>query len=110
MMKDVVFVDNALDEIKGFSRDARREAGYQIDRVQRGDEPTDWKPMASIGPGVREIRIHDSGEYRVIYIAKFADAIYVLHGFEKKTQRTPKQNIALAKQRFRGLIAARKQR
>ena len=109
-MKDVVFVDNALDEIKGFSRDARREAGYQIDRVQRGGEPTDWKPMASIGPGVREIRIHDAGEYRVIYIAKFADAVYVLHGFQKQTQRTPKQNIALAKQRFRGVIAARKQR
>lgn len=87
---------------RAFSGEARREAGYQLDRVQRGLDPDDWKPMTSIGSGVREIRIRDeTGAFRVIYIANLADAVYVLHAFQKKTQRTTKRDLDLAASRLR---------
>ena len=75
-----------------------------MDRVQRGLEPTDWKPMSSVGRGVREIRISHGGQYRIIYVMKFADAIYVLHVFKKKTQKTSKRDIAIAKQALKLLL------
>jgi len=68
-----------------------------LDRVQRGLEPTDWKPMTSIGQGVREIRIQEQGQYRIIYVAKFEDAVYVLHAFRKKTQKMSKPGIDAGK-------------
>ena len=103
-MKPVVFLGDALDRIRGFSQTARRDAGFQLDRVQRGLEPDDWKPMATIGSGVREIRVRDmTGAYRVIYIASFADAVYVLHAFQKQTQRTSQRDLALAQSRLRQL-------
>lgn len=75
-----------------------------MDRVQRGLEPSDWKPMQSIGAGVREIRVKErSGAFRVIYIAVLADAVYVLNAFQKKSQRTPKREIELAADRLRVL-------
>ena len=83
---------------------ARREAGFQLDHVQWGVDPDDWKAMKTIGPGVREIRIKDkAGAFRVIYVATFADAVYVLHAFQKKTQTTSLQDIRLAAARFRKL-------
>ena len=83
---------------------ARREAGFQLDHVQCGLNPDDWKPMKTIGPGVREIRIKDkAGAFRLIYVATFADAAYVLHAFQKKTQATSLQDIRLATFRFRKL-------
>ncbi|MGA8817468.1 MAG: type II toxin-antitoxin system RelE/ParE family toxin [Xanthobacteraceae bacterium] len=83
---------------------ARRAAGYQLDRVQRGLDPDDWKPMQSVGPGVRELRLRDrGGAFRVIYLARLADRIVVLHAFQKKTQRTAKQDIDLAAKRLREL-------
>ena len=96
-MKDIEFIGRSLEEIRGFSVDAKREAGYQLDRVQRGLDPTDWKPMTTIGQGVREIRIKEDGQWRIIYIAKFEDAVYVLHAFRKKTQKTTKSDIDAAK-------------
>ena len=94
-----------------FPREARREAGYQLERVQAGKDPADWKPIASVGLGVNEIRVReDGGAFRVIYVAKFAEAIYVLHAFQKKAQKTPKQDIALARRRFTELVQERKQR
>ena len=82
----------------------RREAGYQIDLVQRGRDPDDWKPISTIGGGVREIRIRDSnGAFRVIYVATFADAIYILHCFQKKTQKTLQIDIDLAAKRYRDI-------
>jgi len=96
-MKEVEFVGHSLEAIREFTVDAKREAGYQLDRVQRGLDPTDWKPMASIGQGVREIRIKEDGQWRIIYIAKFEDAVYVLHAFRKKTQKTSKPDIDAAK-------------
>ena len=75
----------------------KREAGHQLDRVQHGLEPTDWKPIKSVGRGVREIRIQFEGQYRVIYVASFPKTIYVLHAFQKKTQKTGRQHIDAAR-------------
>jgi phage-related protein len=84
--------------------EARREAGLQLFKVQEGEDPDDWKPMETVGAGVREIRIREkSGAYRVMYVAKFADAIYILHCFQKKTQKTAAADLALARQRFKDL-------
>ena len=103
-MKPVRFVGDSLKRLREFPKDARQDAGYQIDRVQRGDQPVDFKPMPSIGRGVEEIRIRDqSGSYRVIYTARFRDTIYVLHAFQKKTQTTAKSDIELARGRFERL-------
>ena len=91
-MKEIEFHGRTLDVIRDFPTDAKHEAGHQLDRVQRGNDPTDWKPMPSIGKGVREFRIQEQGQYRVIYIAKFEDAIHVLHAFQKKTQTKRPEN------------------
>lgn len=100
-MKSLRFIGSSLDDMRDFPADARRQAGFELDAVQRGLEPSDWKPMTSIGTGVREIRIHVLGEWRVIYVANLADAIYVLHAFQKKTQKTRREDIELARRRFR---------
>ena len=101
----VEFRGSSLDDLRAFPTAARREAGHQIDLVQNGEEPDDWKPMsATVGPGVKEIRIRDeAGAFRVIYVAKFDDAIYVLHCFQKKTAQTSKHDIDLAAKRYRDL-------
>ena len=100
-VKPVEFLGDSLDRLREFPTDAKQDAGYQLDRVQHGLQPDDFKPMPSIGKGVEEIRVRDdTGAYRVIYTARLADAIYVLHAFQKKTQATSKRDIDLAKQRF----------
>lgn len=84
---------------------ARREAGFQLDRIQNGDEPDDWKPMNTVGAGVKEIRIRDTaGAFRVIYVAKFAEAVFVLHCFQKKTPKTSRADLELAAKRYRDLV------
>ncbi|MEA3275395.1 MAG: type II toxin-antitoxin system RelE/ParE family toxin [Pseudomonadota bacterium] len=103
--KPVAFRGSALDDLRAFPASARREAGHQLDQVQHGREPDDWKSMTTVGPGVREIRIRDAtGAFRVIYVAKFSDALYVLHCFQKKTQKTSKTDLDLAKSRYRELM------
>jgi phage-related protein len=103
-MKPIVFMGDSLERIRKFSDQPRREMGFQLDRVQRGLNPDDWKPMATVGPGVREIRVRDTtGAYRAIYIASFVDAVYVLHAFQKKTSRTPQTDISVAEARLRML-------
>ena len=103
--KPIKFRGSALDDLRHFPLSIRREAGYQLDHVQNGFEPDDWKPMPSIGQGVREIRLRDiTGAFRVIYIAKFSDAVYVLHCFQKKTQKTGKPDLDLATSRYRELV------
>lgn len=99
-MKELRFVGTSLQDLSRFPDEARRAAGFELWQVQNGLDPSDWKPMSSIGVGVREIRIHLGGEWRVIYVAKFAQAIYVLHAFGKKTQRTPQADIELAAKRY----------
>ena len=95
----------SLEELRNFPGPAKRDTGYQPDRVQRGFEPIDWKPMSSIGQGVREIRIKQEGQFRIIYIAKFEDTIYVLHAFQKKTQKTRQHDIDVAKQALKDILA-----
>lgn len=108
--KPIIFLATALDDLRAFPLAAKREAGYQLDRVQNGLEPNDWKPMNTVGQGVREIRIRDMmGSFRVLYIAKFIDAVYVLHCFQKKTQKTSKTDLDLATTRFRELQKERDQ-
>lgn len=100
-MKPVEFLGDSLARLREFPDAPRRESGFQIDRVQRGLEPNDWKPMSTVGPGVREIRTRDSsGAFRVVYVAQFADAVYVLHAFRKTTRRTAASDLRLAKTRF----------
>ena len=108
-MKRVEWLGDSLDRLRKFPAEPKREAGYQLERVQTGKEPADFKPMPSVGLGVNEIRIRKDGAFRVIYIAKFAEAIYVLHAFEKKSRKTSKQDIELARTRFRKLIQERRQ-
>src|SRR2546427_10823664 len=86
---------------------ARQIAGFQLWRVQRGLEPNDWKPMPSVGPGVQQIRIHTGAEHRVFYIAKFAEAAYVLHAFQKRTRRRPQNDRDLTRQRLGRLLQRR---
>ena len=99
-MKRLKFVGSSLDDLRDFPAEARRHAGFELYAVQRGLEPSDWKPMNTVGPGVREIRIRVLGEWRVLYVARFADAVYVLHAFQKKTQRTRQEDIELARRRY----------
>ena len=104
-LKPVEFRGSALDDLRSFPVAARREAGHQLDQVQRGDDADDWKPIPSLGSGCREIRIRDAaGAFRVIYVAKFADAVYVLHCFQKKTQKTSKTDLDLAERRYLELV------
>lgn len=104
-MKPVRFLGDSLKRLRDFPEDARHDAGYQLDKVQRGAQPDDFRPMPSIGKGVEEIRLHDeTGAYRVIYTARMMDAVYVLHVFQKKTQTTSKRDIDLAAERFAQLI------
>ena len=93
-MKSLNFVGSSLDDLRNFPDEARRA-------VQNGLEPSDLKPMPIIGRGVNEIRIHVLGEWRVIYVAKLRDAVYVLHAFQKKTQKTSRHDIDLARQRYK---------
>ena len=108
-MKRLVWLGDSLERLRNFPADARREAGYQMERVQAGAMPADWKPMPSVGLGVNEMRVRVGGAYRAIYIAKFAEAVYVLHAFQKKTRKTAAADIASARARFAMLVKERRQ-
>jgi len=100
-MKPVVFLGDSLEQIRAFPARPRRDAGFPLDRVQRGFDPDDWKPMATVGPGACEIRVRDeAGAFRVIYVAKFQRAVYVLHAFQKKAQKTSREYLATARRRY----------
>jgi phage-related protein len=102
-MKELRFVGTSLDDLSRFPPEAKRAAGFELWQVQNGLDPSDWKPMNDVGVGVREIRIHTDGAWRVIYVAKFAEAVYVLHAFGKKTQRTLQSDIDLAAKRYKDI-------
>ena len=105
MIKPVKFRGDALESLRRFPESARQDAGFQLDKVQRGRDPDDWKPMRSIGSGVKEIRIRDvTGAFRVIYLATLAGVVYVLHCFQKKSKQTSKQDIRLARKRYKDLM------
>ena len=100
-MKALRFVGSSLDALKNFPADARRDAGFELDAVQRGLMRTDVKPILAVGPGAYEIRVRVLGKWRVIYVARLEQAIYVLHAFQKKTQKTRKEDIELAARRYK---------
>ncbi|MFH1147950.1 MAG: type II toxin-antitoxin system RelE/ParE family toxin [Pseudomonadota bacterium] len=100
-MTPLKFVASSRDDLRNFPDEARRAAGFELYAIQSGLEPSDWKPMQIVGSGVKEIRIHILGEWRVIYIAKLYKAVYVLHAFQKKTRKTSRQDIDLARQRYK---------
>ncbi|MCY4361708.1 MAG: type II toxin-antitoxin system RelE/ParE family toxin [Gammaproteobacteria bacterium] len=106
--KELKWTGSSLKDLTAFPDSARREAGYQLHRVQFGMEPDDWKPFKTVGPGVREIRIKEAGGiYRVVYVAKFEEAIYVLHAFQKKTGKTALKDITVATVRYQAILAHR---
>jgi len=108
MIKKLKFLGRSIEDLRDFPKSVRQKIGVQLRQLENGLEPDDWKPMPVIGAGVREIRVRDEkGAFRVIYVAKFIDAIYVLHVFQKKTQKTSQSNIELAKKRYRELIKER---
>ncbi len=110
-MKDVRFVGSSLGDLKHFPAGARREAGFELSNVQAGLQPSDWTPMNTVGDGAVEIRIKNAaGIYRVIYVARSEEAIYVLRAFQKKTRKTRKADIELAKARYKALVEKRKRK
>jgi phage-related protein len=106
--KPLVWLGSSLDALRAFPDDARQASGFQLRRVQQGLQPTDGKPMPTVGPGVVEIRIHSQTEHRIFYLAKFAEAVYILHAFEKRTRKTPKGEIDVAKRRLTELMRMRR--
>jgi phage-related protein len=101
--KPLLWVGSSRDDLRAFSSEVRKEVGVDLRRVQGGDLPRDWRPMPSVGPGVIEIRVRVGGAYRVMYVAKFREGIYVLHAFQKKSQRTAGIDIQVARSRLKSV-------
>jgi phage-related protein len=101
--KSIIWLGSSRRDLRAFPPLARQLAGFQLRRVQQGLDPDDWKPMQTVGPGVREIRIHIAGAHRVFYVATRTEAIYVLHAFEKKTRKTSSHDLQIGRDRFRAL-------
>ena len=109
--KEIRWVGSSYDDVLEFPSAARREAGFQLGRLQAGLDPEDWKPFEEVGAGVREVRIRNpNGIFRVMYVAKFEEAVYVLHCFQKKVQSTSKQDKEIAAIRYRAILRERKER
>ena len=108
--KPLIWLGSALDLLRAFPSESRRDAGYQLRRLQTSLMPSDWKPLPTVGPGAHEMRVHTTREHRVVYVARFAEAVYVLHAFEKRTQRTRQGDIELARTRLAELQLLRRQR
>ena len=106
--KTLFWVGGSLARLRAFPAAARRESGHQLYQVQVGLQPGDWKPMPSVGPGVMEIRVHEGGEFRVLYVSKFAEGVYVLHAFEKRTRQTRKADIELGRRNLAEVLRHRR--
>ncbi|MEO6195482.1 MAG: type II toxin-antitoxin system RelE/ParE family toxin [Thermoanaerobaculia bacterium] len=107
--KILVWIGASFEDLRDFPPEARRAAGYELRRIQCGLMPTDWNPMPSVGPGVNEIRVHTQEEHRVMYVAKFEEAIYVLHAFEKKSRQTRDTDLTLARERLKQVGTVRRE-
>ena len=106
IMKSAVFIGRAKDDMSAFPAEAKSRAGHELFMVQVGRDPSDWRPMKSVGPGTREIRVRlPDGAFRVIYVAVFESAVYVLHAFQKKSQATSRRDIEIARRRYREVVA-----
>ena len=107
--KPIRWMGSSLEDLREFPVDARREAGADLRRVQRGDEPLDWKPFEEVGAGAREIRVRSvDGAFRVLYVAKFEEAVYVLHCFDKKSRKTSPKDVAMGKRRYKAMQQERR--
>jgi phage-related protein len=105
-MKPVRFVGTSRADLAAFPKAARIRAGHELFMVQVGREPADSKPIPVVGQGAREIRVRDeAGAFRVIWVASFGEAVYVLHAFQKKTPRTSRHDVELAARRYRQVCA-----
>jgi len=107
--RPLFWLGSSLDDVRQFPTVAKQRAGFELSEVQQGRMPSDWKPMATVGSGVYEIRIHTAVEHRILYVAKFSEGVYVLHAFEKKTQRTRQHDLDIATSRLSDLIRERRQ-
>ena len=109
-MKPVHFVGTSREDLRELPESAQETAGFQLFKVQQGKEPDDWKPMPSVGAGVQEIRVRDErAAYRVFYVAKFEEAVYVLHVFQKRSQKTAQPDLDLGKSRYADLLKWRRE-
>ncbi len=106
--KPVLWVGSSLEDLRAFPEVPQRRAGYQLRRLQQGLLPDDWKPVPSVGPGVAETRLHSEVERRVFYVAKFDEAIYVLHAFAKRTRQTRLADMELGGKRLAEVIRFRR--
>lgn len=103
-IKPIEWLGSSKEDLRDFPTEAKQRAGYQLELIQEGEEPADWKPMDSVGQGVREIRIKcKDGAFRVFYVVNRPEAIYVLHAFRKTTQKTEKRDIELGATRYKSL-------
>ncbi len=109
-IKPVEWLGDSRERVQGFMADARRDIGFELWEIQQGKEPSAWRPMPSIGLGVNEIRVRAGNAYRLIYVARFHEAVYVLHAFEKKSRKTPGPDLKLARDRFRKPVQERRLR
>lgn len=105
--KSVAWLGDSRERVRDFPNEARGRMGFELWEVQQGKEPSDWKPMPAIGIGVNEVRVREGGAFRLIYVAKFPEAVYVLHAFQKKAHKTPKADIDLARIRYRAMLKDR---
>ena len=106
--KPITWLGSSLSDLRAFPAEARQDAGYALDRIQQGLAPPDWKPMPDIGAGAYEVRVHANGEFRIFYVAKFAEAVYVLHAFQKKAQQTTQRDMDLGRRRYASLLEMRR--
>ncbi len=107
--KPIHWVGTSKEDIRNFSEEARRKAGFELRAIQKGEKPTHFKSISIIGKGTQEIRIWTGDTYRVFYVARFPEAVYILHAFGKKTQKTSKKDIELGKKRYQQMIKIRKE-
>lgn len=107
MLKPLLWLGSSRSDLRSFPPDSRRRAGYELYLVQSGLDPSDWKPVSSVGLGVRDIRIRSGREHRILYVAKFEEGVYVLHAFEKKTRKTSRADLQVAELRLRQVLARR---
>lgn len=110
LVKPLVWLGSSRQAVKGFPRAARKVTGHELFQVQRGLAPSSWRPMPTVGAGAVELRVQVDGTFRVLYVAKFEEAVYVLHAFQKKTRRTSQVDIELARKRLRDLEGQRRRR
>ncbi|MVF02889.1 type II toxin-antitoxin system RelE/ParE family toxin [Serratia marcescens] len=109
--KKIDWRGTSLDDLRKFPEEARAIAGQELRKVQHGQEPLDWKSINDWGSGVIEIRLEEGGgAFRVVYVAKFEEAIYVLHSFQKKSQKTSKNDIDVITSRYKDVVNERRKK